>query len=196
MPTEACDCTEAVSQVLKGLQENETERLYEKRLDTIKKNDIKIKQLNFFDLLSEYPNGIISNTLKETEPDGYSKANGIDMNKNVLICLVKKDNTNKFINGNATIYYTGKRFPSTIDLGKLYYFAPYLSGMGIRDLYKIKITRVGTRKEGEIDNNPSEYRLVFEIEYVKTLFPEYRQIPLEIWHTYADMILKKLISSF
>ena len=68
--------------------------------------------------------------------------------------------------------------------------------MGIRDLYKIKIARVGTRKEGEIDNNPSEYRLVFEIEYVKTLFPEYRQISLEIWHTYADMILKKLISSF
>lgn len=196
MPTDTCDCSEAVSQVLKDLQENETERLYEKKIDTIKKKDTKIKQLNFFDLFTEYPNGIISNTLKEMEPDGYCESNRINIDKKVLICLVKKDNTKKFINKNATIYYTGKKFPSTIDLDKLYYFIPYLSGMGIRDLYKIKIARVGTRKEGEKDNNPSEYRLVFEIEYVKTLFPEYRQIPLEIWHTYTDMILKKLISSF
>ena len=118
------------------------------------------------------------------------------MDKNVLICLVKKDNISKYLDKSATVYYTGKRFPSTVELDKLCYFAPYISGQGIRDLYKIKVARVGTRKEGQTDNNPVDYRLVFEIEYIKPLFAEYKQPALEIWHTYTDMILGELTSTF
>ena len=81
-----------------------------------------------------------------------------------------------------------------MELDKLYYFVPYLSGLGARDLYGIKIARVGTRKEGQIDSDPNDYRLVFEIQYIKSLFSEYKQIPLKIWHTYADMKLRDLIS--
>ncbi len=114
------------------------------------------------------------------------------MGKNVLVCLVKKDNISRYLDKNATVYYTGKRFPSTIGLDKLYYFAPYLSGQGVCDLYKIKLARIGTRKEGQAGNNPNDYRLVFEIEYIKTLFAEYKQLPLEIWHTYTDMTLEEL----
>lgn len=108
----------------------------------------------------------------------------------------KKDNINNYIKNHATIYYTGKRFPSTIELDKLYYFVPYLSGKGVRDLYKIKIARVGTRKEGQKENNPNDYRLIFEIEYVTTLFNEYKQPPLEIWHTYTNISIKDLIANF
>lgn len=48
----------------------------------------------------------------------------LDISKNVLICNVKRDNTRRFLNGTAKIYYTGKKFPSTIALNKLYYFMP------------------------------------------------------------------------
>lgn len=117
------------------------------------------------------------------------------MDKNVLVGFVKKDNVSLYIDKRATVYYTGKRFPSTIKLDKLYYFVPYLSGQGVRDLYRIKVVRVGTRKEGQIDNDLNDYRLVFEIEYVKQLFTEYKQPVLEIWHTYTDMILEEFVSN-
>lgn len=118
------------------------------------------------------------------------------MSKNVLICFVKKDNINKYLDRSATLYYTGKKFPSTVKLDKLYYFIPYLSGKGIRDLYRIKVARVGTRKEGQAENNTKDYRLVFEIEYIKSIFAEYKQPQLEIWHTYTDTILNDLISEY
>lgn len=81
----------------------------------------------------------------------------LDLSRNVLICNVKKDNVQHFLDGSAKIYYTGKRFPNTIALNKLYYFIPYIGKQcdldyyGIRNLYLIKIARVGSRREGELD---------------------------------------------
>jgi hypothetical protein len=68
-----------------------------------------------------------------------------------------------------------------VSLNKLYYFIPYfgknceLGFTGIRDLYLIKIARVGTRKEGEPDNDPNDLRLVFELQFVKRLFDQSRK---------------------
>ena len=93
----------------------------------------------------------------------------------------------------AKIYYTGKKFPSTVALNKLYYFMPYIKGKGIKDLYFIKIARVGTRKEGQPDNDPNDLRLVFEIEFVKQLFEDYKKVHLDIWQTFKDTILDKVI---
>lgn len=119
----------------------------------------------------------------------------IDESKNVLISLVKKDNEAYFLNGDfSKIYYTGKRFPSTVALNKLYYFMPYIKRKGIRDLYLIKIARVGTRKEGQPDNDPNDFRLVFEIEFVKKLFKDYKPVELEIWHTFTDTTIDKLLT--
>ena len=44
-------------------------------------------------------------------------------------------------------YYTGKAktFPSTVVLNKLYYFMPYIKGKGVRDLYLIRIARIGNK---------------------------------------------------
>jgi DNA (cytosine-5)-methyltransferase 1 len=74
----------------------------------------------------------------------------LDMNKNLLIGFVKADNTDYFLDGGQTkIYYTGKTksFPSTIALNKLYYFMPYIKGKGVKDLYLIRIARIGDKSE-------------------------------------------------
>ena len=69
------------------------------------------------------------------------------MDKRVLISLVKPDNIEHFVDHSANIYYTGKKFPTNVALNKLYYFMPYIKGLGVRDLYLIKIARVGTKQE-------------------------------------------------
>ena len=157
----------------------------------IKKNVARIKQLNFLDVLQQYPENIVENApvvqpAKKQGPD-------VDMDKNVLISLVKPDNVERYLDQSAKIYYTGKRFPSTVALNKLYYFMPYIKCKGIRDLYLIKIARVGTRKEGQPDNNPNDFRLVFEIEFVKKLFKDYKPVELEIWHTFTDTTMKAVL---
>ena len=81
-----------------------------------------------------------------------------------------------YLDQSAKIYYTGKKFPSSVALNKLYYFMPYVKQKGIRDLYLIKIARVGTRKEGQPDNDPNDFRLVCEIEFIQQLFPDYKPI--------------------
>ena len=154
---------------------------------------LRIKQLNFFDVLQQYPEKIVENapvvqSAKKQEPD-------VEMDKNVLISLVKNDNVERYLDQSAKIYYTGKRFPSTVALNKLYYFMPYIKKKGIRDLYLIKIARVGTRKEGQPDNDPNDFRLVFEIEFVKKLFKDFKPVELEIWHTFKDTTMTNLMSN-
>lgn len=152
----------------------------------------RIKQLNFFDLIETYADApIVENALAEPEPEyGFR----YDRSKNVLISLVKNDNVEHYLDQSAKIYYTGKKFPSSVALNKLYYFMPYIKRKGIRDLYLIKIARVGTRKEGQPDNDPNDFRLVFEIEFVKKLFKDYKPVKLDIWHTFTDTTMKKLLN--
>lgn len=145
------------------------------------------KQLNLFDTLQLYPDKIIENTLIE------SNELPIDPSKNVLISLVKADNMEQYLDKSAKVYYTGKRFPSTVALNKLYYFMPYIKKRGIRDLYLIKIARVGTRKEGQPYEDKSDLRLVFEIEYIGELFKDYKPTDLKIWHTFTDTTLSQII---
>ena len=152
----------------------------------------RVKQLNFFDLIDVYSDApIVENTLAEPELE-YGLQ--YDQSKNVLICNVKKDNVKSYLDQSAKIYYTGKKFPSTVALNKLYYFMPYVKRKGIRDLYLIKIARVGTRKEGQPDSDPNDFRLVFEIQFIKQLFDDYKPIDLEIWRTFTDTNLKTILS--
>ena len=151
------------------------------------------QQLDLFQLQAEYPKHIINNSSQSID------LNDLDLTKNVLVCNVKKDNMEHFLDGTAKLYYSGKRFPSTVALNKLYYFIPYigkqcdLDFFGIRDLYIIKIARVGSRREGELDNDPDDLRIVFELQFVKHLFHEYKKQRLDIWQTYADTTLDKIV---
>jgi len=150
-----------------------------------------VKQLNFLDLFDQYAdNPIVENYMVHEELPEYGI--NIDTTKNCLISLVKKDNFEQYIDKSAKIYYTGKKFPATVALNKLYYFMPYLKGKGIRDLYLIKIARVGTRKEGQEGEDKNDFRLVLEIEFVKQLFNEYKPVELKIWHTFTDTTMEEI----
>lgn len=159
-----------------------------------KKPVVGVKQLNFLKVIKEYPESIVENSLPVT-PLKQSKEQGhdIDETKNVLISLVKSNNMEQYLDQSAKIYYTGKKFPSTVALNKLYYFMPYIKSKGIRDLYLIKVARVGTRKEGQPDNDPNDFRLVFEIEFVKKLFNDYKPVELVIWHSFTDTTMKDIL---
>lgn len=119
----------------------------------------------------------------------------LDKNKRLLIGFVKEDNQDYFLNEEPTkIYYTGKTksFPSTIALNKLYYFMPYIKGKGVKDLYLIRIARIGTKAEIHPESNDKDPRLVFELEFLESL-PDYYPIRLNINHTYTDTFLGRII---
>lgn len=118
----------------------------------------------------------------------------LDVTKHLLIGLVKKDNEKYFLTEEPTkIYYTGKSgtFPSTIMLNKLYYFMPYIKGKGIRDLYLIRVARVGTKAEVHPETKDEDLRLVFELEFLESL-PKYKMVHLcDYW--YKDTFLGRVI---
>jgi len=138
------------------------------------------------------------------EMDGELKCNPIkksfklDMTKNVLIGFVKADNTEYFLDGSQSkIYYTGKTksFPSTVALNKLYYFMPYIKGKGVKDLYLIKIARIGNKAEIHPETEDKDPRIVFDLEYLQSL-PEYLPIKLNIFDTYRDTLLGRIMGDF
>lgn len=117
----------------------------------------------------------------------------LDLAKHLLIGLVKKDNEEYFLKEEPTkIYYTGKTksFPSTVALNKLYYFMPYIKEKGVRDLYLIRIARIGNKAEIHPKSNDEDPRLVFELEYLESL-PDYEMISLtRYW--YKDTLLGRV----
>lgn len=71
---------------------------------------------------------------------------------------------------------------------------PYIKSKGIRDLYLIKIARVGTKKEVHPECDDNDFRLVFEIDFVKQLFDDYKMVDLQIWHTFTDTDLHTVLN--
>lgn len=119
-----------------------------------------------------------------------------DSTKRLLIGFVKEDNEEYFLDGEVSkLYYTGNvsRFPSTIALNKLYYFMPYIKGKGVRDLYLIKIARIGSKTEvhPEIEDTKAP-RLVFELEFLKS-FPKYKMVTLNFQRAFTDTFLGKVL---
>ena len=122
----------------------------------------------------------------------------LDRAKRLLIGLVKKDNEEYFLKQEPSkIYYTGNvgTFPSTIALNKLYYFMPHIKGKGVRDIYLIKIVRVGSKTEirPEVEDKKAP-RLVFELEYLESL-SEYKMIHLNFQHSFTDTFLGRIMTT-
>lgn len=191
-PLETEDCTPAVSKIMHEyskctfIKDNTTQT-------SIKKGSTK--QLNLFSLFELYAdNSIVDNSFVHDGAVKYQTSSKLVLpQKNCLVCLVKKDNFKQFENQTAKIYYSGKKFPSTVALDKLFYFMPYLKSKGVRDLYLIKSARVGNRKEGQKDEDLSDFRLVFDIEFVKQVFDDYQPIGLKIWMTFTDTTLNEIL---
>ncbi|MCQ2077296.1 MAG: DNA cytosine methyltransferase [Bacteroidaceae bacterium] len=150
-----------------------------------------IKQISVTKLATRYKDNVIH--ANPFRPHVINGGVALNETKNVLISLVKSDNTTIYADHSAKIYYTGKRFPSTIALNKLYYFMPYIKGKGVKDLYYIKIARVGTKQEVYPDCADNDFRLVFEIEFVKQLFSDYLPVHLDIMYTFRDTTLAMLL---
>lgn len=146
-------------------------------------------ELDFNAVKEEYPEQIIENISTES-------LENLDKSKNVLVSYVKSKSAELYLDGGAKIYYTGKKFPSTVALNKLYYFIPYLKNKGIRDLYLIKIARVGSKSEVVPDADPNDLRLVFEIEYIQQLFPDYKPHKLRIWDTFTNTTLESILTEY
>lgn len=120
----------------------------------------------------------------------------LDRTKRLLIGFVKEDNIDYFLTEEPTkLYYTGnvETFPSTIALNKLYYFMPHIKGKGVRDLYLIKIARLGSKTEVHPDvEDKKTPRLVFELEYLESL-PEYKMINLKFQRAFTDTFLGRVM---
>ena len=120
----------------------------------------------------------------------------LDKTKHLLIGLVKKDNEKYFLTEEPTkVYYTGqtKTFPSTVAINKLYYFMPYIKGKGVRDLYLIRVARIGTKAEIHPESNDGEPRMVFELEYLESL-PDYEMVSLTRYY-YKDTLLGRIFNN-
>ena len=136
-----------------------------------------------FDLFANEKIDLVVNAPKKT----YT----LDPTKHLLIGLVKLDNQDYFLDVAPTkIYYTGKTkaFPSTIALNKLYYFMPYIKGKGVKDLYLIRVARIGNKAEINKGSKDTDPRLVFELEYLESLL-EYKPVKLNIFNTFRDTVL-------
>lgn len=144
--------------------------------------------LDYEELRNEFPTTIVDHSGMKLNSDLV-----IEPDKNVLVSLITKENVDLFLDGSARIYYTGKKFPSTIALNRLFYFMPYIKHKGIRDLYFIKLARVGSKHEVHPDADENDLRLVFEVEKVGQLFDDYKPIELKIWHTYTDTSLDRIM---
>lgn len=197
MPENTQNCTEAVREIMHKQSLLEVVKDHNTQTSTVTN---KYHELNFLDLFDQYAlnsitdNSMVHNDINWEEYGGKpQQAAMVDETKNVLISLVKKDNEKMFLDGSATIYYTGKKFPTSVALNKLFYFMPYIKGKGIRDLFFIKIARLGYRKEGTAEEDRNDLRLVFEVEFVKQLFADYKPVELRIWQTFTDTTVGKLI---
>lgn len=141
------------------------------------------------DLFSTEEKNLIVNKPKKT----YQ----LDTSKRLLVGLVKKDNQDYFLTEEPTkLYYTDsiRKFPSTIALNKLYYFMPYIKGKGVKDIYLIKLLRLGDKTEvhPEAKKDQKAPRFVLELEFLESL-PEYQMLTLRFQHAFTDTFLGKVI---
>lgn len=124
----------------------------------------------------------------------------VEVGNRVLIGLVKEGNRlfQTFMDGTATLYYSGKQFPTTIALQDLHFFMPYIKGKGIRDVYEIVKVRTITGKEAkqtdEDDADSKALRLAFELRYVHKQYAEFQPIDTTkmIVYTFVDTTFDKL----
>lgn len=124
----------------------------------------------------------------------------VEVGNRVLIGLVKEDNRlfQAFMDGTATLYYSGKQFPTTIALQDLHFFMPYIKGLGVRDVYEIVKVRTITGKEAkqteEDEADSKALRLAFELRYVHKQYAILQPIDTTkmIGYTFIDTTFDKL----
>lgn len=154
-------------------------------------------------LLEQFIEGLINTKSQETISRVIpQKGTFVDVGNRVLIGLVgnsvRRGYTQSFLDGTATLYYTGKHFPTTIALQNLHFFMPYIKGQGIRDVYEIVRVRTITAKEAkqiEGDEVPiDDLRLAFELRYFRKQYTNIQPINTNkmINYTFIDTTFEEL----
>ena len=120
------------------------------------------------------------------------KGTTLEVKNRVLVGVAKEDNPQfaDFLNGTATQYYSGETFPTTIPLDGIDYFAPYIPEKGIRDLYEVTKIHTSTKVKGDADD---KMRITFELKLARSLYDDYRIVPLPIVYTFNDTSLDQLL---
>ena len=123
----------------------------------------------------------------------------VEVGNRVLIGLVKEDSRlfQAFMDGTATLYYTGSKFPTTIALQDLHFFMPYIKGKGVRDVYEITRVRTISAKEAKQqdgEEGENDIRLAFELRFVRRQYPCYQPIDTSkmAFNTFIDTTFDEL----
>lgn len=182
-PYQAVDCDAAVKEIMDAQAELITVKDKKTQTSTICR---RYRQLNLMDIFGEFADTPLVENSVVSDSSEFKTENNVD--KHVLIALVKSDYTESFECRSANVYYTGRRFPASVVLADIFYFMPYIKGKGIRDLYIVRKARVGVYNK----NGSKEYRLVFDLEFSDQLFDDYVMVKLDIWRTFTDTTLSKL----
>ena len=153
-------------------------------------------------LLEQFIEELIQNKSHETISKVIpQKGTLLKVPNRVLVGLVgnstRSGYAQSFHDGNATLYYTGPKFPTTISLHDLNYFIPYIKGEGVRDIYEIVRVRTITSKEAkqvEGDEVIDDMRLAFELRFSRKLFANYQPIDTHklINYTFIDTSFDKM----
>ena len=107
----------------------------------------------------------------------------VQVGNRVLIGVVPERNIHyqKFLDGTATLYYTGTEFPTDINLDNLHFFIPYVNG--IRDVYQIvKIRTITSQEAKSLDPNDPKgkfLRIAFVLKFSQKLYANYQKLNLE-----------------
>ena len=127
------------------------------------------------------------------------KGSVVEIPNRVLIGLVtpslRKNYNKSFEIGEADLYYTGPKFPSTISLHNLHYFIPYFKGKGIRDVYQI--TQIRTIKGSEAKQRDAvgdDLRLAFHLKFHHKISNDFVKIDTSkmIEYTFIDSDFSQL----
>lgn len=153
-------------------------------------------------LLEDFIQELIKNKSYETISKVIpQKGTLLQVPNRLLIGLVGNSSrpgyTQSFLDGKASLYYTGAKFPTTISLNDLHYFVPYIKNEGIRDIYEIIRIRTITSKEAkqvESEDATDDMRLAFELRFSRKLFEDYRQINTHkmINYTFIDTYFDRI----
>ncbi len=123
----------------------------------------------------------------------------VEVGNRVLVGVVKDSNPqfNNFLEGKATLYYSGGKFPTTIALSNLHFFIPYIPGQGIRDVYEITKVHTITSSEAKSTEGKAQendIRIGFELNFSHKLYPDYQMIETNrlAWRTFLDTSFDEL----
>ena len=163
---------------------------------------LRPKDVHNRQLLEQFIEELIQNKSHETISKVIPQKGALlKVPNRVLVGLVGNSTrpgyTQSFHDGNATLYYTGPKFPTTISLHDLNYFIPYIKGEGVRDVYEIVRVRTITSNEAkqvEGDEATDDMRLAFELRFSRKLFANYQPIDTHklINYTFIDTSFDKM----